>query len=110
MIVTPSLQIPIDLQWILQLKNSLYVRERKKKKTLSAIFLPIFFLVVPDSLRPQHQPLIHCAIPAAVNQRAMIVFDDSVVQRREQQLSLTRNTPSQSVSEPIWANSSQLGG
>ncbi|XP_034538466.1 uncharacterized protein LOC117812036 isoform X1 [Notolabrus celidotus] len=50
------------------------------------------------------QPASHTATPAAVNQQAIIAFDDNVVSRREQQLSLMRSAPSQSVSGPIRAN------
>lgn len=56
------------------------------------------------SLHSMRQPASHGAIPAAVNQQAIIAFDDNVVSRREQQLSLMRSAPSQSVSGPIQAN------
>lgn len=42
--------------------------------------------------------------PADVNQQAITAFDDNVFSRREQQLSLMKSVPSQSVSRPIQAN------
>lgn len=74
------------------------------KKPVISVFLSLSHLYLGLLLHSMRQPGSHGAIPAAVNQQAIIAFDDNVVSQREQQLSLMRNAPSQSVSGPIWAN------
>lgn len=95
---------------------------KKKQKTNSVrffLFVCLFFfrlllaacdssLSRSPSLSPQReaasQSASRGAVPAAVNQQAIIAFDDNVVSWQEQQLSLMRSAPSQSVSGPIQAN------
>lgn len=109
---TPHLPLPAASQWK-------FMSLKKNKKLIQLDFFCLFFfrlllaacdssLSRSPSLSPQReaasQSASRGAVPAAVNQQAIIAFDDNVVSWQEQQLSLMRSAPSQSVSGPIQAN------